>query len=97
MHTKLTLVVFLAALLVASFASASVAAPEAEAQSAAGKITAVGASSFTLEVKGDSVEFATDANTEIEGKLEVGAQANVTYRSEGGKNIAIRVKVEAEA
>jgi len=37
--------------------------------------------------------FMVDKNTAIEGKLKVNANAEVTYREEGGKNIAVSVHV----
>jgi hypothetical protein len=39
------------------------------------------------------VQFLIDDKTKVEGKLAVGAQATVEYRSEEGKNIAVRVIV----
>lgn len=78
---------------------------------ASGKITAIGKDSFTLAVAGGqasasqqlaqeapkpkSMTFHIDKNTTIEGKLKVDANAEVTYREEGGKNIAISVHVAA--
>ena len=79
--------------------------------SVTGKITAVGKDSFTLAVAGGqtsssqhfeqeapktkSMTFHIDKNTTIEGKLKVDANADVTYREENGKNIAISVHVAA--
>lgn len=40
-----------------------------------------------------SMTFQIDKNTTIEGKLKVNANAEVTYREDSGKNIAISVKV----
>lgn len=78
-------------------------------QSVSGKITAVAKDSFTLSVAANqtsagqqlmqqqaepkSMTFHIDKNTVIEGKLKVNANAEVTYRDEGGKNIAVSVKV----
>ena len=74
--------------------------------SVSGKITSVGKDSFTLAVGGQtpgqhfseatetkSMTFMTDKNTTIEGKLRVNANADVTYREENGKDIAINVHV----
>jgi hypothetical protein len=47
----------------------------------------------TAETK--SMTFVMDKNTAIEGKLKVNATAEVTYREDSGKNIAISVKVTA--
>ena len=76
--------------------------------SVSGKITAVAKDSFTLAVAGQagqqlaqeaprpkSMTFHIDKNTTIEGKLQVNANADVTYREENGKNIAISVRVTA--
>jgi len=77
--------------------------------SVSGKITAIGKNSFTLAVaegqtssgqqfsqetpKAKSMIFHIDKNTTMEGKLKVNATADVTYREENGKNIAISVHV----
>ena len=42
-----------------------------------------------------SMTFMIDKNTTIEGKLKVSANAEVTYREDNGKNIAISVHVTA--
>lgn len=78
-------------------------------QSVSGKIASVAKDSFTLTVAGSqtsagqqlsqqqaepkTMTFHIDKNTAIEGKLKVGANAEVTYREEGGKNIAVSVHV----
>lgn len=68
-----------------------------ETQTISGKIASVGDAEFTLEVNQDQkqnrVQFLVDGATKVEGKLSVGAQATVDYRSEGGKNIATHVLV----
>ncbi len=70
-----------------------------ETQSASGKVKSVSGSSFSLEVtKGqdpETISFVTNANTKIEGKLQVGSNATVEYRSENGKNVALHVVVES--
>ena len=78
--------------------------------SVSGKITSVTKDSFTLAVGGGqtsagqqlaqasetkSMTFLMDKNTTIEGKLKVNANAEVTYREDNGKNIAISVHVTA--
>lgn len=40
-----------------------------------------------------SMTFSIDSNTTIDGKLKVGANADVTYRTEGSKYVAISVRV----
>jgi hypothetical protein len=70
--------------------------------SVSGKITAVAKDSFTLAVgqqleqqapEAKSMTFLIDKNTTVEGKLRVNANAEVTYREESGRNIAISVHV----
>jgi hypothetical protein len=39
------------------------------------------------------MSFTIDQNTTIEGKMKVGANADVTYRQDNGANIAISVRV----
>ena len=79
------------------------------AQTVSGKITAVEKSSFSINVtSGGSVReqklvkeasgpktmtFSIDKNTTVDGQLQVGANADVTYRQEGANNIAISVHV----
>lgn len=78
----------------ATFAPTATSAAPAQEQTVSGKITAVGDNSFTLEVKaGETKNFVTNANTQVEGELKVGSNATVTYRTQEGKNIALRVKV----
>ena len=92
-----------------SNAQAASSAQTPAAQSVSGKITSIEKSSFTLTVaaahttttaehlQSDSpaktMTFQVDQNTTIDGKLKVGADADVTYRQEGGNNIAISVRV----
>jgi Cu/Ag efflux protein CusF len=42
---------------------------------------------------GQSMTFTIDDNTTVSGKLAVGANADVTYRSSNGENIAVSVRV----
>jgi hypothetical protein len=69
--------------------------PAPDNQSSSGKITSVGDAEFSLQVtkKQDvnTVQFMVDDRTKVEGELAVGAQATVEYRSNEGKNIAVRV------
>jgi hypothetical protein len=83
--------------------------PAAQLQSVSGKIASVDKSSFTLTVGGSASQkmdlvqsssptpktmtFQIDKNTTVEGKLKVNATADVTYREEGGNNIAVSVRV----
>jgi hypothetical protein len=80
----------------------------AKTQSASGKIASVEPNSFTLTLAPGStvsqdprplpsapstMTFAIDKNTTVEGKLNVGSSADVTYRQDNGANIAISVHV----
>jgi hypothetical protein len=80
---------------------------QAQTQSVSGRIASVEKSSFTLAVGSGSTNpghqmeqtspktmtFMIDKNTTVDGKLKVGANADVTYREEGGNNIAVSVRV----
>lgn len=86
-------------------------APATQTQSVTGKIASIEKSSFTLNVASDrmssqsqrseresaskTMTFQVDKNTTIDGKLQVGATADVTYREESGNNIAISVRVSS--
>lgn len=81
----------------------------AAAQSVSGKIAEVQKTSFTLSIGPSpkassmsqdlqeptqkSMTFQIDKNTTVDGKLQVGANADVTYRDDGGKLVAISVRV----
>jgi len=71
--------------------------PTPENQSLSGKIASIGDAAFAVEVaKGkdvNTVQFMVDEQTKVEGKLAVGAQATVEYRSNADKNIAVHVVV----
>lgn len=79
----------------------------AQTQSVSGKIASVERNSFTLTV-GSAMEqssqspsassartmsFTIDKNTTVEGTLKVGSNADVTYRTDNGANVAISVHV----
>jgi hypothetical protein len=80
---------------------------ETQTQSVSGTIASVGRNSFTLtlasaitkdgkgfqETTPKSMLFLIDKNTTIDGKLKVGASADVTYRQANDNNIAINVRV----
>jgi len=81
----------------------------AATQSVSGKIASLEKTSFTLDIgpahtmsnQGEqlqdsspkSMTFQIDKNTTVDGKLQVGASADVTYREDGGKYVAISVRV----
>ena len=87
--------------------SSAVQEQQAQTQSVSGKIASVEKSSFTLTVGSalsnpgqeisqsspKTMTFMIDKNTTVDGKLQVGATADVTYRQDGGNNIAISVRV----
>jgi hypothetical protein len=69
-----------------------------ENQSVSGQIASVGDAVFAINITKDkqapqTVEFLLDDKTKVEGKLTIGAQALVEYRSDSGKNIAVHVVV----
>jgi len=69
-----------------------------ENQSVSGQIASVGDAVFAINIAKDkqspqTVEFQVDDKTKVEGKLTIGAQALVEYRSDSGKNIAVHVVV----
>ena len=69
-----------------------------ENQSVSGQIASVGDAAFAISIaKGQqapqTVEFLVDDKTKVEGKLTIGAQALVEYRSDSGRNIAVHVVV----
>jgi hypothetical protein len=81
----------------------------AQTQSASGTISAVEKSSFTITLPPmqsasmasvtqqdppKSMTFVVDKNTTIEGKLEIGSTADVTYRDDEGNHVAIGVRVK---
>jgi protein-disulfide isomerase len=85
----------------------SAQAQQAQTQSVSGRIASVERSSFTLAVGSGSTNpgnqmqqtspktmtFMIDKNTTVDGKLKVGANADVTYREDAGNNIAVSVRV----
>jgi hypothetical protein len=74
-----------------------------QAQSVTGTIASIGKNSFTLtrgsamsqreQTNPRTMMFLIDKNTAIDGKLRVGASADVTYREDNGNNVAISVRV----
>jgi len=68
-----------------------------ENQSVSGQIASVGDAVFAVSItknnQAQTVEFLVDDKTKVEGKLTVGAQAVVEYRSDSGKYVATRVVV----
>jgi hypothetical protein len=71
--------------------------PAPDTQALSGKIASVGDAEFSVQVTKDRevniVQFLVDDKTKVEGKLAVGAQATVEYRSNEDRNIAVHVIV----
>jgi hypothetical protein len=81
----------------------------AQLQSVSGRIQSIRNDSFTLHTAegapspGQSLVqeqshpktmiFLIDKNTTVDGKLKVGASADVTYREDNGNNVAVSVRV----
>jgi hypothetical protein len=83
----------------------------AQFQSVSGKIASVQSNSFILETnegmpQGEqfrqaqgqpkTMTFLIDENTAVDGKLRVGANADVAYRQQNGNNVAVSVRVTSE-
>ena len=79
----------------------AVAEQAAPVLSVSGKIAAVNKDSFTLAVESlgqapnspKAMTCLIDPNTTIDGKLMVGASADVVYRLDKGQNLAVSVRV----
>ena len=68
--------------------------PAAEIRSVPGRIASVGDAEFTLDLnkkEPEELKFLIDSQAKMEGKLAIGANAAVDYRSSDGKNIATDV------
>jgi hypothetical protein len=78
-------------------------------ESLSGRITSIQGNTFTVESQRrpqtqnartdqtSSMTFMLDQNTTVHGKLEIGANADVTFREENGNNIAVSVRVTARS
>jgi hypothetical protein len=98
--------VFVACLTVAISSDALASQPHSnlfkeatERGSVSGKISSIGDASFSVDVKKSqdlvTLQFLIDDTTKVEGRLEVGSQATVDYRTDDGNNIATHVVVQA--
>lgn len=104
-RTSMVLVtLFVACLTIAAWSTPLPAQPAADpllptpdTESLSGKIASIGDAEFSVQVTKDqdvnTVQFLVDDKTRVEGKLAVGAQATVEYRSNADKNIAVHVVV----
>ena len=80
--------------------------PSAQTQTVSGKISSFDKTSLTISIATagtsnvstqgaapSSMTFAIDKNTTVDGKLQVGSTADVTYRQLNGSNVAISIHV----
>src|SRR5215469_5405104 len=102
-----TALVFGTAVIAAQSSAAAGYSQATQVESALGRITSVQGNTFTLDVskqpksanggstaKSNNVLTLTlDQDTDVHGKIVIGADANVTYREEDGNNIAISVRI----
>ena len=75
-------------------------APAAEIRSVSGRIASVGDAEFTLDLnkkEPEKLKFLIDSETKMEGKLAIGANAPVDYRSSDGKDNATHVVVAPDS
>ena len=76
------------------------AAQESEVRDVSGKMISASSDSLTLEVprvgRSETMHFAIEKYTKIENNLKVGSTIQVEYRTEDGRNIAIRVWAESK-
>lgn len=88
--------------------SKAVPAQSVQLQSASGQIATVSRNAFTLTTTGSATQgeafaqvdstsktmmFVIDDNTTVDGKLTVGANADVVYREDNGNHMAVSVTV----
>jgi hypothetical protein len=77
-------------------------------ESLSGRITSIEGNTFTVESERrqtqdartdqmSSMTFMLDQNTAVDGKLEIGANVDVTFREKNGNNIAVSVRVTARS
>jgi Cu/Ag efflux protein CusF len=91
-----------------SSSRAAMPAQSVQLQSASGQIANVSRNSFTLTTTGNATQgeafaqvdntsktmlFVIDDNTTVDGKLTVGANADVVYREDNGNHMAVSVNV----
>lgn len=74
-------------------------APAPENHSVSGRIASIGDASFSVEAVKENhtkqtLRFLVDDATKVEGRLAVGSQATVEYRSDGENNFAVHVVVK---
>jgi hypothetical protein len=80
----------------------------AQLQSVSGRISSVEGNTFTLKTMQSEaaashereekvMTFTVDQNTTVEGRIEVGSNADVTYRKADGNNIAVSIRVTPQS
>lgn len=99
-----------AAARVSSYQTAARNQRDAQLQSVSGKIASARNNSFTLDISenapsgnqllqgrshASAMTFLIDENTAMDGKLKVGANAEVTYREQDGNNVAVSVQLKS--
>jgi hypothetical protein len=68
-----------------------------------GRITAIAGNTITLETTAsqngahDAITFTIDQDTVVEGRIEVGSKADVTYRRQDRNNIAVSVRISSQS
>jgi hypothetical protein len=83
-------------------------AQTAQLQSVSGHISSVEGNKFALETTESQssadqeqeekvMTFTVDQNTTVQGKIEVGSTADVTYRTADGNNIAVSIRVTPQS
>jgi hypothetical protein len=82
-------------------------APASEAvhtKSVSGRITSIQGNTFTVEPQSGGqtrndpksrITFTLDQATTVDGKLHIGADADVTFREQAGNKIAVSIRVTA--
>jgi hypothetical protein len=78
----------------------------AQIKSVSGRITSIQGNTFTLEPqpRGETsnnqksrITFTLDQATTVDGKLNIGADADVTFREQAGNKIAVSIRVTARS
>ncbi len=84
----------------ATLATKCMAAQESEVREVSGKMISASSDSLSLEVpregRSETMHFTIEKHTKIENKLEVGSMVQVEYRTEDGRNFAIRIRAESK-
>lgn len=67
--------------------------------SVSGQVTSIGPTSLVVEIKNGedprAMDFVIDDNTKVTGKLATGSIADVQYRVEKDKDIAVNITIES--